>query len=68
MSLPLIIRDRLRLRYVVVLIEIAHLSDALKRACCKHAQEIIIEVHERLAEARFDAADHGESGNNGPRC
>jgi hypothetical protein len=53
---------------VVVLIEIAHLSDALKRACCKHAQEIIIEVHERLAEARFDAADHGGSGNNGPRC
>src|SRR5271169_4461764 len=47
---------RLRPRYAWTF-QIAHLSDALKRACCKCARRIIFETHERPAEPRIDASD-----------
>jgi hypothetical protein len=57
MQLRAIIRKSLQLRYAAALSKIAHLSDALKRTCCKCARKIIIETDERLAEAMPDAAD-----------
>lgn len=57
MSIPIIIFQRLQLRYAWAPIEAVHVADAVRRMLCKRARKFIAETHARLAEIRLDAAD-----------